>query len=132
MSRGTVYAFAGEQELGYASVPKPSKQKPSIDVVNEAELFAWMVDQFGDEVIETKVRLTEQGLRSLFSHVESAIALAEPFEPTLPPGVEVTTPEPRPATPRFVPAKNVVELVRGMAQRGEFSFTSLLEIKERP
>lgn len=130
LKRGTVYAHtAAGEELGYATVPKPSKPKPSIEVVNEAELFAWMVDQFGDEVIETKVRLTEQGLRSLWTHVESAVALAEPFDPTLPPGVEVTIPPAKVPTPRFTPAKNVVELVRGMAQRGELNLSEVLALE---
>lgn len=130
LKRGTVYAHtAGGEELGYATVPKPTKPKPSIDVVNEEELFAWMVDQFGDEVIETKVRLTEQGLRSLFTHIESAIALAEPFEPTLPPGVEVSIPPAKVPTPRFTPAKNVVELVQGMYFRGELDLDAVLAIE---
>lgn len=123
LQRGTVYAFTGdEQELGYASVPKPSQPKPQVTIVDEAQAFAWMVEEFGDDVIETKVQLTEQGCKSLDARI-----LKGPI-----PGVEVTTPEPRPATPRFTPAKNVVELVQGMAARGELSFASLLEIGERP
>lgn len=118
LSRGTVYAFTGDQELGYASIPKPSQPKPVIQIVDEAEAFAWMVDEFGEDVIETRVQLTEQGRKSFESAALNGSV----------PGVEVTVPEPRPATPRFVPAKNVVELVRGMAERGELSFTTLLEI----
>ncbi|MGX7727564.1 hypothetical protein [Rhodococcus sp. 5G237] len=118
LSRGTVYAFTGDQELGYASIPKPSQPKPQIQIVDEAETFAWMVDEFGEDVIETRVQLTEQGRKSLEARLQKGPV----------PGVTVVTPEPRPATPRFVPAKNVVELVRGMAERGELSFTTLLEI----
>jgi len=124
LQRGTVYAYSGDDELGYASVPKPSQPKPVIEIVDEAEAFAWMVDEFGEGSVETKVQLTEQGRKSL-----EAYAGAGGVEV---PGVQVTVPEPRPATPRFVPAKNVVELVQGMVQRGEFSFASLLEIGERP
>lgn len=123
LSRGTVYAFTGDQELGYASVPKPSQPKAVVEIVDESEALAWMVEEFGDGAVETVVRLTEQGRKSL----EMCALTNGPV-----PGVTVTVPEPRPATPRFVPAKNVVELVQGMAQRGEFSFTSLLEIGERP
>lgn len=122
LQRGTVYAFTGEQELGYASVPKPSQPKPVVSVEDESQMLAWMVDEFGDSAVETVVRLTEQGRKSL-----EACALKGDI-----PGVAVTVPEPRPATPRFVPAKDVVELVRGMVQRGELSFTTLLEIGERP
>ncbi|AOD23836.1 hypothetical protein IM25_21485 [Rhodococcus sp. p52] len=130
LKRGTVYAHtAAGEELGYATVPKPSKPKPSIEVVNEAELFAWMVDQFGDEVIETKVQLTEQGLRLLWTHVESAVALAEPFDATLPPGVEVSIPPAKVPTPRFTPAKNVVELVQGMYFRGELNLSDVLALE---
>lgn len=118
LSRGTVYAYAGEDELGYASVPKPVQPKAVVTVVDEAQMLAWMVEEFGDSAIETVVRLTEQGRKSL-----EACALNGPV-----PGVTVTVSEPRPSSPRFVPAKNVVELVQGMAQRGELSIDTLLEI----
>ncbi|KHJ74677.1 hypothetical protein [Rhodococcus sp. Chr-9] len=130
LKRGTVYAHtAAGEELGYATVPKPSKPKLNIEIFNEAELFAWMVDQFGDEVIETKVQLTEQGWQSLRTHVECAVALAEPFDATLPPGVEVSIPPAKTPTPRFTPAKNVVELVQGMYFRGELELDAFLAIE---
>lgn len=118
LSRGTVYAYSGDDELGYASVPKPSQPKPQVVVEDEAQMLAWMVDEFGDGIIETRVQLTEQGRKSL-----ELRAVKETI-----PGVAVTIPEPRPASPRFTPSKNVVALVQGMVQRGELSVTHLLEI----
>ena len=118
LPRGTVYAYTGDNELGYASVPKPSQPKPIIVVEDEAQMLAWMAAEFGDDIIETRVQLTEQGRKSL-----ELRAVKEPV-----PGVTVTTPKPGKVTPKFVPAKNVVALVQGMVQRGELSVTHLLEI----
>lgn len=133
LSRGTVYAYTGDkQELGYASVPKPTQPKPVIEIADEARAFGWVCDTFGEDSVETVVRLTEQGRKSLDAAVllahETAGKPAEfEFE-----GVSVRVPEARPSTPRFTPAKNVVELVQQMARAGELSFSALLEIGERP
>ena len=132
LQRGTVYAFVDGNELGCANVPKPSQPKPVVQVVDEALAFGWMVDEFGEGSVETVVRLTEQGRKSLELAVLSEHAKAGSPSEFSHEGVTVTVPEPRPATPRFTPAKNVVELVQRMVQRGDLSIAGLLEIEARP
>jgi hypothetical protein len=128
--RGTNYAYtADRQELGYATVPKPSRGKPHVVVTDEAQMLAWMVDEFGEDIVETKVQLTEQGRKSL-----EEFALAEHEESGSPdyfdlPGVSVTVPPAKTPVPRFTPAKNVVELVQGMVRSGELSLTEVLALE---
>lgn len=122
LSRGTVYAYDGlgtdeENQLGYATVPKPTQPKPVVSIDDEAVVIPWALEQFGDGVITT--RLTEQGRSSV---VEAAKAGVEV------PGVSVTVPEKRPGTPRFVPSKRVAELVQSMVDRGELDVRTVLEL----
>lgn len=129
LKRGTVYAHTSTgEELGYATVPKPSKPKPKVLVTEESEAFAWMVEEFGPDMVETRTQLTERGWRSLERYVESMVALADPFDPTLPPGVAVIVPPAKDPVPRFTPAKNVVELVQEMARTGQLSWTDVLTL----
>lgn len=130
LARGTVYAYtADRQELGYATVPKPSKPKPNIVVTDEAQVFPWLIDQFGPEVIETTVRLTEQGRKSLEAYVLAAHEGAGSEDYFDLPGVSVTVPPVKDPVPRFTPAKNVVELVQGMVRSGELSLTEVLALE---
>lgn len=128
LTRGTVYAHTGAGvELGYATVPKPARPKPRIDIVDEAQLLAWMVGEFGEDVVETRVQLTEQGRASLDAYVDALVASGSDSAGAIP-GVEITTPPPRPAAPRFTPAKDIVELVRGMAAAGELDLSEVLAL----
>ena len=132
LARGTVYAYAGDtptddEQLGYATVPKPSQPKPVVDIEDEARVLPWAVDDFGDEV--ATFRLTEQGRKSVIARVlklhEQAGSPAEfEFE-----GVVVRVPEVRPSAPRFTPSKNVVELVEGMVRAGRLSIADVLELE---
>lgn len=132
LQRGTVYAFVDGQELGCANVPKPSQPRPVVQVVDESLAFCWMVEEFGEGSVETVVRLTEQGRKSLELAVLSEHAKAGSPSEFSHEGVTVTVPDLRPSTPRFTPAKNVVELVQAMVRRGDLSIAGLLEIEARP
>lgn len=132
LQRGTVYAFVDGHELGCANVPKPSQPRPVVQVVDESLAFCWMVEEFGEGSVETVVRLTEQGRKSLELAVLSEHAKAGSPSEFTHEGVTVTVPDPRPSTPRFTPAKNVVELVQAMVRRGDLSIAGLLEIEARP
>lgn len=130
VTRGTNYAYtsAGE-ELGYATVPKPSKSSPSIVITDEAQMFPWLVETFGPEVIEQRVVLTDQGRKSFEAYVLEAHKAAGSEDYFDLPGVSVTVPEVKAPAPRFTPAKNVVELVRGMAARGELDLSEVLALE---
>lgn len=104
MRRGTVYAYAGDDELGYISVPKPSVKSPVI--VDEDRAVAWAVETFGESAMT--VRLSDTGKRDVIEAFKKGAEV---------PGV--VQPESTPPSPRFKPAENIVELVRGMAERGE-------------
>ena len=128
--RGTNYAYTDTgDELGYATVPKPAKPKPTIVITDEAQMFAWMTELFGDEVVETTVQLTEQGRKSFEAYVleEHKRAGSEDYFDL--PGVAVSVPPAKAPVPRFTPAKNVVELVRGMAERGALDLSEVLAIE---
>ncbi|EOM77663.1 hypothetical protein DW322_08690 [Rhodococcus rhodnii] len=127
LTRGTAYAYAavgGEQvELGYATVPKPSVPKPRVEIVDEARVLPWAVDAFGDSVLTT--RLSEQGRKSV---IEAALIAHETGDEL--DGVAVSVPAATVPTPRFTPAKNVVELVQGMVARGEISLGDVLALPQ--
>lgn len=129
VTRGTNYAYttAGE-ELGYATVPKPTQPKPNVTITDESQLFPWLVEEFGPEVIEQRVVLTEQGRKSFEAYMLEAhkAAGSETFFDM--PGASVSVPPTRDPAPRFTPAKNVVELVRGMAARGELDLSEVLAL----
>ncbi|MGX6513287.1 hypothetical protein [Rhodococcus sp. SJ-2] len=130
LKRATVYAFtASGEELGRATVSKPRQAKPSIVITDEAQMFPWLVEEFGPEVIEQRVVLTDQGRKSFEAYVLEAhkSAGSEPYFDL--PGVSVTVPEPGTPVASFTPAKNVVELVQGMAARGELSLSSILALE---
>ncbi|WP_432679396.1 hypothetical protein ACRAJ3_11585 [Rhodococcus pyridinivorans] len=130
LKRGTVYAHtAGGEELGYATVPKPSKPKPSIVITDEAQAYALAVDLFGEDVVEQRIELTEQGRKSFEAYVLEAHEQAGSEGYFDLPGVAVSVPPAKVPTPRFTPAKNVVELVRGMAQRGELNLSEVLALE---
>lgn len=131
LPRGTVYAYADEAktvQLGYASVPKPTQPKPTVEIEDEARVLPWAIDMFGDSV--ASFQLTEQGRRSVIEY-----ALADHKSAGSPPvfdgvdGVVVRVPGPRPATPRFTPEKNVVELVQGMVRDGRLSLSAIRAIE---
>lgn len=129
VTRGTNYAYtAAGEELGYATVPKPTQPKPSIVITDEAQMFPWLVETFGSEVIEERVVLTDQGRKSFEAYVLEAHKAAGSEDYFDLPGVSVTVPPARDPAPRFTPAKNVVELVRGMAARGELDLSEVLAL----
>jgi len=122
LSRGTVYAYDGlgtdeDNQLGYATVPKPTQPKPVVSIDDESVVIPWAVEEFGDGVITT--RLTEQGRTSIMEAAKAGTQI---------PGVTVTVPEKRPGTPRFVPSKRVAELVQGMVDRGVLDVRTVLEL----
>lgn len=124
LTRGTVYAFDGdENQLGYATVPKPTQPKPVVTIDDEAAVLPWAVEMFGDSAMS--MRLTEQGRKSV---TEFVLALHEKGA-ELQAGVTVTVPEPRDPTPRFTPDKNIVELIRAAVQRGEIDYSTVLELE---
>ncbi|MDV2477228.1 hypothetical protein F8M49_21150 [Rhodococcus zopfii] len=93
IARGTAYAYtASGEELGYATVPKPTQPKPVVTITDEAQVFPWLVDAFGPEVIEQRVMLTEQGRASLeaFMLEEHKAAGSEGYFDL--PGVSVSVP----------------------------------------
>ncbi|MCB8909019.1 hypothetical protein KUG88_02565 [Rhodococcus rhodochrous] len=128
--RGTNYAYTDTgEELGYATVPKPSKPKPTIVITDEAQAYALAVDLFGEDVIEQRIELTEQGRKSFEAYIleEHKRAGSEDYFDL--PGVAVSVPPAKDPAPRFTPAKNVVELVRGMAERGALNLSEVLAIE---
>lgn len=130
ITRGTAYAYtASGEELGYATVPKPTQPKPVVTITDEAQVFPWLVETFGPEVIEQRVVLTDQGRTSLEAYaLEAHKASGSDYHFDLP-GVSVTVPPARDPAPRFTPAKNVVELVRGMAAAGELNIGDVLALE---
>ncbi|MFC9768359.1 hypothetical protein [Rhodococcus jostii] len=77
------------------------------------------------------VRLTEQGRASVIAYaLDRHAADGKPAVFAGVDGVIVRVPQPRLATPRFTPAKNIVELVRDMVTRGTLSFADLIAIEE--
>lgn len=79
ITRGTAYAYtAAGVELGYATVPKPTQPKPVVTITDEAQVFPWLVETFGPDVIEERVVLTEQGRASLDAYVLEAHKAAGP------------------------------------------------------
>jgi len=130
LKRGTVYAHTDTgDELGYANVPKVAQPKPTIVVTDEAQVFAWMCDQFGEGIVETRVQLTEQGRKSFEEFVLDAHKAAGSEDYFDLPGVSVSVPPAKDPVPSFTPSKNVVELVRGMAQRGALSLSDVLALE---
>jgi len=130
IARGTAYAYtASGAELGYATVPKPTKPKPVVTITDEAQVFPWLVETFGPEVIEERVVLTDQGRASLEAYVLEAHKAAGSEDYFDLPGVSVSVPPAKAPTPRFTPAKNVVELVRGMAAAGELNLGEVLALE---
>lgn len=128
LRRGTVYAYDdnGEQ-LGFASVPKPSQPKPQVEIADEARVLPWAVEMFGESAMT--FRLTEQGRKSVIAYaLGEHEAAGEPTKFDQVEGVTVTVPDAKPATPRFTPDKKVVTLVQGMVQRGKLSLASVLEL----
>ncbi|MGF7125049.1 hypothetical protein [Rhodococcus sp. BE178] len=130
LTRGTVYAYADDDksvQLGYASVPKPTQPKPTVEIEDEARVLPWALDMFGESV--ASFQLTEQGRKSV---IEYALAdhmhAGAPAEYDGVEGVRVRVPEARPSTPRFTPEKNVVELVQGMVRSGRLSLSTILEL----
>lgn len=99
------------ESLGYLSVPKPSQPAPRI--VDETLAMSWLLEQFGEAGM-VEMRLTEQGRKTIVEAAKRGDV----------PGVE--TPEPVPASPRWTPAKNVVELVQAMARRGDFALDEIV------
>ncbi|MFC9768919.1 hypothetical protein [Rhodococcus jostii] len=135
LRQGTVYAFdyPGEGmdpiQLGYATIPKPSHPKPQVEIDDEARVLVWAVEMFGESAMT--VRLTEQGRASVIAYaLDRHAADGKPAVFAGVDGVIVRLPQARPAAPRFTPAKNVVELVRGMVARGAMSFADLIAIEE--
>lgn len=129
LKRATVYAFtASGDELGRATVSKPRQSKPSVVITDEAQMFPWLVEEFGPEVIEERMVLTDQGRKSFEAYMLEAhkAAGSETFFDM--PGASVSVPPTRDPAPRFTPAKNVVELVRGMAARGELDLSEVLAL----
>lgn len=130
ITRGTAYAYtAAGVELGYATVPKPTQPKPVVTITDEAQVFPWLVETFGPGVIEERVVLTEQGRASLDAYVLEAHKAAGSEDYFDLPGVSVSVPPARDPAPRFMPAKNVVELVRGMAAAGELNLGAVLALE---
>ncbi len=130
LARGTVYAYtADRQELGYATVPKPTQPKPVMTITDEAQVFPWLIETFGPEVIEERVVLTDQGRASLEAYVLEAHKAAGSEDYFDLPGVSVSVPPARDPAPRFTPSKRVVELVRGMAAAGELNLSAVLALE---
>lgn len=130
IARGTAYAYtASGEELGYATVPKPTQPKPVVTITDEAQVFPWLVDAFGPEVIEQRVMLTEQGRASLEAFMLEAHKAAGSDDYFDLPGVSVTVPPAKDPAPRFTPSKRVVELVRGMAAAGELNLGEVLALE---
>lgn len=130
LKRGNAYAYTSSgEELGRADVKRPTKRKPIITITDEAQVFVWMTEEFGPECIEQRVQLTEQGRKSFEAYVLEAHSMhdEEPYFDL--PGVSVTVPEPGAQVVSFTPAKNVVELVRGMAAAGELNLGDVLAIE---
>ena len=121
--RTTVYAnsIPGDPmspELGRLTVPKPRQQAPVI--VDENQAVAFAVEHFGEGSM--CVRLSEQGRADVLAAAKKGREV---------PGVEI--PEPRPSSPSFTPAKNVLELVKEMVAAGHLSSADLpiaLEAKQ--
>lgn len=110
LRRGTIYAYDGDHELGYVSVPKPSQPSPRIE--DEAAAVGWAVEQFGEGAM--CVRLSDTGRRDVIEAAKKGTEV---------PGVEI--PEPRPATPRFTPAKDVRERIAVMVAEGRLTAADL-------
>jgi hypothetical protein len=129
LKKGSAYAYtAADEELGYANV-KRLNPKPIITITDESQVFAWMVEKFGSECIEQRVELTEQGRKSFEAYVLEAHKAAGSEDYFDLPGVSVSVPPPGAPIASFTPAKNIVELVRGMAQRGELNLSEVLALE---
>ena len=130
VTRGTNYAYtATGEELGYATVPKPTQPKPVVTITDEAQLFPWLVEACGPEVIEGRVVLTEQGRASLEAYVLEAHKAAGSEDYFDLPGVSVSVPPAKDPAPRFTPSKRVVELVRVMVAAGELKLGEVLALE---
>lgn len=113
--RTTVYAntVPGDvlsDELGRVTVPKP--RQPSPTIVDESQAIAWAVEKFGEGSVT--VRLSDQGRADVIAAAKKGADV---------PGVEI--PNPRPSSPAFTPAKNVVELVHQMFAAGSLTAADL-------
>ena len=116
--RGTIHVFVDaddpmSESLGCLSVPKPSQPAPRI--VDETLAMSWLLDQFGEEGM-VEMRITDQGRTTLVEAAKRGEV----------PGMEV--PEPRLSSPRWTPAKNVVELVGAMWLSGRINFEEVMTI----
>lgn len=131
LPRGTVYVYdgAGEDDghtLGVATVPKPSTPKPTVAVDDEARVLPWALDLFGDSA--ATYRLTDQGLTSVRAYALEVWEQAGKPARLEVDGLIVTCGSPRPATPRFTPAKQVEDRVEAMVRDGRLSLTDLLAL----
>lgn len=116
--RTTIYAntIPGDvmsPELGRVTVPKPRQPAPMI--VDEDLAVAFAVEQFGEGSM--RVRLSEQGRSDVIAAAKKGVAV---------PGVEI--PAPRPSSPSFTPAKNVLDLVKSMVAAGQITPADLFEL----
>lgn len=104
LRRGTVVALDDHDvELGKLTVPKPTVPAPQI--VDEAAAAGWAIGEFGEAAV--RMGLSDIGRRDVLAAYTKGIEV---------PGV--MQPDSVPATPRFTPSRDVVELVRGMLARG--------------
>lgn len=126
---GRVNAYTDKREkLGYVVTPE-SKPKPVVTITDEAQVFPWLVEEFGPDVIEERVVLTDQGRASLEAYALEAHKAAGSEDYFDLPGVSVSVTPARTLAPKFMPEKNVVELVRGMAERGALNLSEVLAIE---
>lgn len=127
LPRGTEYLYDSadpetRQELGYATVPKPTQPKPTVSLTEE-EVLPWLLEE-NEDAVEVRYVIKDWAradLERAAVEVHKAGALQRP-------GVEVTVSAPRPASARFTPAKNLVPLIRDLWQRGELDLADILSI----
>lgn len=131
LPRGTVYAYDGidtsdEHVLGYASVPRPAKPKPVVTIDDLARVLPWALDEFGDSAVA--FTLTEQGRTSVTAYVLAQHAAAGSPKQFELEGVLVEVPDPKPSTPRFVPSKQLDQLVESMVRDGRLNLAEVANL----
>lgn len=111
LRRGTVVALDDhDMELGKLTVPKPTVPQPRI--VDEAAAAGWAIGEFGESAV--RMGLSDTGRRDVLAAFLKGIEVPGVYQP-----------DTVPATPRFTPARDVVDLVQGMLARGVLTVADL-------
>lgn len=131
LPRGTEYLYTSadpetREELGYATVPKPSQPKPKPELRDE-EILPWLLEE-NEDAVEVRYVIKDWARKDLEAAALAAHKAGVPQKP----GIDVVVPAARPASARFTPSKDLVPLVRGMWQAGELDLVDVLALEVRP